>query len=328
MNKLYKILMLTVAAATLFSCAKEVDETSESVQERILKAYVAKYYPDAIRSESGLYIINYQDGTGRQANDTSYVKVEYTITYLNGNYYSYTYDSVAKQLGTYSHGGYYDPHIWSLRTSTQGIVELLSGMHEGGYVKAIIPATLLNEESGMGITSGDGSSKIYEIRMSEVIDDIDQYQIDQLEEFAAIHYPSVQDSTAYGFYYLKTKTNTSDTLENHNTINVRYIGRFLNGTVFDTNIEDSAKKYRIYTSGNEYSALSYEFLDDSTEAMTSNDFVLGFSKALYGMTPGESAVTFFTSDYGYGDNGSSSIPGYVPLCFELWVEANENDEEE
>lgn len=210
-------------------------------------------------------------------------------------------------------------------SSTKGIVELMAGMHEGGYVKAIIPATLLDEESGMEITDGDGSSKIYEIRMLEVIDDIDQYQIDQLEEFASTYYPSVKDSTAYGFYYLKTAVNNSDTLKDRNTINVRYIGKFLNGTVFDTNIEDTAKKYRIYVSGAEYAALSYEFRDDSTEAMTANEFVLGFSKALYGMTPGESAVTFFTSDYGYGDNGNSSIPGYTPLCFKLWIEENEEE---
>lgn len=325
MNTLYKILILALATTAIFSCAQETDESSESVQERILKAYVEKYYPDAIRSGSGLYIIDLQDGTGRQANDTSYVKVEYTITYLNGNYHSYTYDSIAKQLGTYSYGGYYGPRIWSLRSSTKGIVELLKGMREGGYVKAIIPATLLDEESGMEITDSDGSSKIYEIRMLEVIDNIDQYQIEQLEKFASTHYPSVKDSTAYGFFYLKTVTDNSDTLKDNSIINVRYIGRFLNGTVFDTNIKDTAKKYRIYVSGAEYAALSYKYREDSTEAMTSNDFVLGFNKALYGMTPGESAVTFFTSDYGYGDNGNSNIPGFTPLCFELWVEKDEEE---
>lgn len=320
-----KIMILAVSAMTVLSCAKETDESSESVQDRILKAYVEKYYPDAERSASGLYILNSVQGSGRMPADSSYVRVKYAITYLDGSYYSYSYDSIAKQLGTYSHGGYYDPFIWSLSTSSEGIVELLTGMREGGRIKAIIPARLLDEESGMEITQGDGSSKIYDITLVEVIDDIDQYQIGQLEDFASTYYPSITDSTSYGFYYLKTTaTNQTDTLKNSTTLNVRYIGKFLNGTVFDTNIEDTAKKYRIYSSGTQYDAVSYTFLEDSTEAMSENSYVAGFNKALYGMNYGEKAVTFFYSDLGYGDNGNSSIPGFVPLFFELWIEENED----
>lgn len=325
MNTYLKIMALAVSAMTVLSCAKETDESSESVQDRILKAYVEKYYPDAERSASGLYILGSEQGSGRTPADTSYVRVEYTITYLDGSYYSYSYDSVAKQLGTYSHGGYYDPFVWSLSASSTGIVELLTGMREGGWIKAIIPAKLLDEESGMEITQGDGSSKIYDITLVEVIDDIDQYQFDQLADFASTHYPSITDSTAYGFYYLKTAINKTDTLEDNTTFNVRYIGKFLNGTVFDTNIEDTAKKYRIYSSGNEYEAVTYEYMEDSTEAMSENSFVPGFNKALYGMKYGEKAITFFYSDLGYGDNGKGAIPGYVPLFFELWIEEEEEE---
>lgn len=326
MHTYFKIMAVALSAITVLSCAKETEESSESVQDRILKAYVQKYYPDAERSASGLYILSSEPGTGRMPADTSYVRVEYAVTYLDGSYYSYSYDSIAKQLGTYSHGGYYDPYIWFLGTSSQGIVELLTGMREGGRIKAIIPARLLDEESGMEITQGDGSSKIYDITLVEVIDNIDQYQFNQLADFASTHYPSITDSTAYGFYYLKTAINETDTLKDNTSYNVRYIGKFLNGTVFDTNIEDTAKKYRIYSSGAEYEAVTYEYMEDSTEAMNENSFVIGFNKALYGMKYGEKAITFFYSDLGYGDNGNSSIPGFVPLFFELWIEEQETEE--
>lgn len=328
MKTLLKTLIMAAAAAALISCAEEKDESPESVQDRILRAYVEKYYPDAVRNASGLYILDSEEGSGRAAEDTSYVLVEYTITYLNGNYYSYTYDSVAKQIGSYSPGGYYKPRIWSLRASTPGVVELMTGMREGGSVKAIIPAILLDEESGTQITEGDGSSKIYSVKLIEVIDNIDEYQIEQLESFAAANYPEITDSTAYGFYFHKTEVNTEDTLKNGNYINFWYIGKYLDGTVFDTNIEDTAKRHRIYTSGSSYSVSTFTYYADSSEAMTENSYIRGFSKALYSLVYNEKAVTFFYSDLGYGDAGSGSIPGFVPLFFEIWVDKNAAEPEE
>ena len=50
MKTLYRILVIASAAALAFSCAKETDESSDSVQRRILEAYVEKYYPEAVKS--------------------------------------------------------------------------------------------------------------------------------------------------------------------------------------------------------------------------------------------------------------------------------------
>ena len=324
MKTLYRILVIASAAVLAFSCAKETDESSDSVQRRILEAYVEKYYPEAVKKPSGLYIIDTVKGTGRTPVDTSFVLVDYIISYLSGDISGYSGDSVARQLGEFSYSGYYDPRIWDLTSSTTGIVEIVTDMQEGGYTKAIIPAVLLDTESGMEISQGEGSSLIYEIYLRKVIDDIDAYQIEQLEEYAATYFPAITDSTAYGFYYLKTEAHPEDSLTANEIISIRYIGRYLNGTVFDTNIADTARKYRIYTSGGTYSASTYQRFEDSTEAMEQNSFIAGFNKALHGMTYGESAVTFFYSDLGYGDSGSDPIPGYVPLRFDIWVEPEED----
>ena len=99
----------------------------------------------------------------------------------------------------------------------------------------------------------------------------------------------------------------------------------MDGTVFDTNIEDTARKYRIYSSGNTYSALSFQFEAKEDDAIDENSFVQGFTKALWRIGYGGHAVTFFYSNLGYGDNGSGDIPAYVPLFFELWIEEYEED---
>lgn len=321
MKALFYILA-AVTAALAVSCAEEKSESPESVQERIIKAYVEKYYPDAVRSSSGLYTLEKSEGTGRTPLDTSYVLVEYTISYLDGSYSSYTYDSIAKQLGAYTHSGYYDPRIWSLRNSTQGIVELLTGMKEGGSLKAIIPATLLDQESGLEITQGDGSSLIYDIRLLQVIDNIDQYEISEIEDYIQEYYPGIQDSTEYGLYFsILKKGQTQDTLENEDYISLWYIGRYLNGTVFDTNIEDTARKYRIFNGdASSYSSTSFQYYTDMDDAVENNDFVQGFSKALWRMRSGDRGVVIFYSELGYGEDGRGSIPGFVPLRFDIWIE--------
>ena len=57
MNTLNKILILTAAAMTAVSCANDIAESSESVQDRILKAFVEQYYPAAQQTAADLYII-------------------------------------------------------------------------------------------------------------------------------------------------------------------------------------------------------------------------------------------------------------------------------
>ena len=193
-------------------------------------------------------------------------------------------------------------------------------MKEGGMIKAVIPATLLDEESGNEIVHSDGSARIYEFYLREVIDNAYTYQIQQLEEFSYTTYEL--DSTEYGFYFTKNLY-TIDSIESGTSADVRYVGKYLDGTVFDTNVADTAKKYRIYSSSNEYSALSFKYQDSEEETLSSNSFVEGFTKALWRMGYGDHGVAYFYSSLGYGDNGNSSIPGFVPLFFELWIEEHE-----
>lgn len=320
MNAFFPRLLMILAAVPflLLSCAEEIDESSESVQDRILQAYIETHYPDAVPSQSGLYIVDSIPGTGRTPGKSSCVLVDYTVSYLDGTYSSYTYDSLAYQLGTHSNSGYYHPRIWYLGNCASGIVELLTGMKEGGMVKAIIPAVLLDEESSMEIVQGDGSSKIYEIWLREVIDDPYIYQTNQMKNYSTIYF-SGMDSTEYGFYFIKTAS-TMDSITSGTTVNVRYIGKFLDGTVFDTNIADTAKKYRIYNAAATYEASSFKYQDNEDAALDNNSFIAGFSMAAWRMNYGEKAVTFFYSPLGYGDNGSGDIPGFVPLRFEIWIE--------
>lgn len=137
------------------------------------------------------------------------------------------------------------------------------------------------------------------------------------------HY-GVSDTASMHLYIKKIeeKTEETDTVSEGATVKVRYIGRLLNGQVFDTNIQDTAKFYRLYDSDNSYDALNVTFYKtDGEKLLEDNSVVTGFAKAVSMMNYGETAVTLFNSELGYGEKGSSpSIPEYSPLVFWLYIE--------
>lgn len=327
-----------------FSCSKEKDLSEREIQERILDAYIAVNYPNAVKLESGLTIIEVQPGKTDPPKDGEGAYIHYSTYTLEGICQSTTDSVQAKHLGTYSASNYYGPTLFVLNKyyTTEGMIELLKQVGKGGHVKAIIPPWLTgkyNSKSSGKSSSGSQQSMvniIYDIHMGDIVEEITKYQIDSIESYNRIYYPPGIDSTTYGFY-IKNFTHPSgipdkDTVEASTKVNIWYIGRLLDGYVFDTNIRDTAKKYRIYNSSSDYTALTVEIQETaklmnetqkSGSEETSGALILGFCKALKKMTIGDHAVTMFVSGLGYGSEGTmnngSGVPWYSPLRFDIWM---------
>ena len=251
-------------------------------------------------------------------------------------------------LGTYDPGIYYGPSLFILNSScTAGMKELLGKLHQGGTATAIIPPWLTSSGlSGSGYTNKGQQSTtnmIYEINAGIVINDVDKFQKDSLESYSKLNFSPKIDSTALGWYFRNfvhpDGIPAADTVVAGNKVGVWYVGRLLDGYVFDTNIRDTAKKYRIYDSSNDYEPLSVE-MGETYQAMTtygssatSNDtstgsegsqsLIIGFVRAIKNMTYADKGVTFFMSGLGYGSNGQmksgKGVPEYAMLRFDLWV---------
>ena len=77
---------------------------------------------------------------------------------------------------------------------------------------------------------------------------------------------------------------TGDSLEHATTVGAYYIGKFLNGHVFDTNVADTAMKHRIYNSSSDYSVLKVSLPDkeesEESEEQQEGSVVKGFSKCM------------------------------------------------
>ena len=116
---------------------------------------------------------------------------------------------------------------------------------------------------------------------------------------------------------------------NDTTIYINYVGRLLNGKVFDTNVKRVAQDNGL--SGGTYEPVAIQW-GDSYQALqmgdesSSSSMIQGFAMTLWRMHPFGKAIGIFYSNYGYGYSGSgNTIPAYSPLMFEIEVVENPDD---
>lgn len=306
-------------ALVLCSCAEDKNESDRSIQERILDAYIKEKFPQAKKMESGLVMIDFQQGSGEELERRDGGYFEYTTQSLSGDYIETTDEELAKQLGSFSNSNYYGPVLYEMgyKTTYKGLEEVMIGMKIGGKAKFILPPWLSVTGSN-GDRWEESANLIYEIELKEVINNIDIWEADTMRRYAAIHYPGL-DTLSSHFYFKKLHDAKADSLESE-TVQVRYIGRLLDGWVFDTNIADTAKKYGIYDAENDYNALDFKHSNDIETMEQDNSMVTGFCMALKDMSYGDKAFTMFGSKYGYDYTGKDPIGPYQPLIFWLYIE--------
>lgn len=318
-----RIKLLALAAVALVSCAEEKTESNRDIQQMILDAFVEVNYPSAQVKENGIVMIDYQQGRGDTLDMYEGAYFEYTTQSLSGNYAETTDEGLAKVLGTYSNSNYYGPKLFQLgyQSTYAGLEDVMVGMQVGAKAKFILPPWLSYtvDESNWGLAS----SVIYEVELKEVIRNIITWQRDTMKAFADKHYPGL-DTLSSNFYFKKLHDSGADTIDN-GSVSVRYVGRLLDGWVFDTNIADTAKKYGIYDSSNDYEALTVQYSENLETMVEDNSLVKGFCMALKEMSYGDVAFTMFYSEYGYSSSGSGQIGPYQPLTFWLYVEPDKVD---
>ena len=102
------------------------------------------------------------------------------------------------------------------------------------------------------------------------------------------------EKTTSGLRFIRTNDKTvADTLKTGDNVSVKYNGMFLNGKTFDSG-----------TFG---------------VVIGSSSTIAGFSEGINKLKKGEKAKLIFPSIIGYGSKGSSSIPPYTPLMFDIEI---------
>ena len=109
------------------------------------------------------------------------------------------------------------------------------------------------------------------------------------------------DTTATGLYYILETAGTGETVKEGNTVKVKYLGMFLDGTVFD------ASAY--YGDG----TMTYVHKDSDAR------MVQGWEEGIEIMNKGAKAAFLIPSAKGYGPTGNGTIPRNTPLIFIIEV---------
>ena len=323
-----KKIIFVAAILAIAACAKEAGSGKNDSAKREFDAWIAKNHPDIQPTALGSYILEQIPGTGAPVADSAYVRVLNTVTTLDSTVYTTTSEQLARQLGTYHKSFYYGPVFW-YRTGNNlyaGLEELVAGMNVGGAMTVVVPGWLntfnrYDNASGY-IKNVTGNNLIYSFRIVEAMNDEAAWEADSLSRFIAANYPSaVKDTTVDGFWHVVLDPGRpGERYTSDSTVYINYVGRRLDGTIFDTNIADSAKVAGLYSSGSTYSKKKVTLDDDdyTNNQLAGSSVIGGFALALGKLPPGGRILCFFTSANGYGSSSSgSAIPTYCPLCFEI-----------
>ena len=326
---LWSVVLASMLAYMTASCAVDAAEDTQAIQERVFNAYIrANGYGNAETIGDSIYVVERSGaGVGLSPTDSTYAMVRYTAKYPTGEYAAYNYDSIAVHMGTYKKSNFYGSYIWPVKMGyvSDPLSDIVKNMKSGERTVTIVPPWLSNYNSTSAFSS-NSSIVIYDILLEKVIDDVKEYQASVMQEFSDKYFNGM-DTTKTGFYFHKFyKSETEDTIADGSSLQVRYVGRMLDGTVFDTNIEDTAKKYDLWDKSAIYDALTLlYYVNDPEKIAEESSLVQGFCMAFTsGMTYGDKCFIFFDSDLGYGSSGSltdgAGIPPFYPISFEIWIE--------
>lgn len=342
--KKYIIFALSVIA--LASCGRVVATKQHEADKRSFDAWVKVQQekhpsPEYLWQQTSLgsWLLEETAGTGDPVDssvDSLYVRVNYTTRSLDGTITSYTSARIAQQLGTYNESYYYGPKILYLAGTYAGVEEIVNGMRDGGRRKAVVPGWLqtYSRYDSPDKYLNDSTSRspvIYDIELVEHFRNTDEWELDSISRYLVRNFPErygtdagkarADSSGAHGFYYIRTEAPSSQDALIDTTVYVNYIGRLLDGKVFDTNIRDTAIFHGVYSSSREYGPTTVSYGTEWSDIkLDSGSVIEGFARILFGMGPFEKGTGIFYSPLGYSYNGSgSSIPGYAPLRFDIEI---------
>jgi FKBP-type peptidyl-prolyl cis-trans isomerase len=180
------------------------------------------------------------------------------------------------------------PLIYRYGLSNPVFAKLIGFVREGEQAFLILPGTA---QSFAGLPAYTPMKcTIKEIKIVS--------QNDKIDQFIASKGWVVTEKSTDGLRYIRLSNGTGELGASGKSLMLKYTGRFLNGVAFDGNMAKT---------------------DTFTVSFGGTQTVKGFQRGIEKMRTGEKAVLVFPSTLGYGEKGSSSIPGFTPLVFELYL---------
>lgn len=155
---------------------KEIDETKielielEKQEFDTIDSFILSHSLNAKKQESGLYFINIVEGKGVKADFGDEVKVNYSVSTLDGKIIDTNILPIAKKAKIHIDSRKYEPFSFYLGDDgvIAGWTEGISLMKQGGSAKFIIPSKLAYGSKAFGPIKPN-STLIFEVTLIEVI---------------------------------------------------------------------------------------------------------------------------------------------------------------
>lgn len=337
-------LLTLVAAAGFTACAEKVDIDMTIEEQQSLDAWVAKHVnkngPRAVRQENGLWveIDNYGDTESLATNDTvTWVKYNFTLRDMTGNVIFSRYEDVAKWQGTHTKYTHYVPdyifcgdYAANLLEGTHYVMRNTLTNHDGTEFNLhvgtkgtlYIPSALAYGATGTSNDAGYGGQyslngsvpSIIDFEIVHVTKDPVKDEEQAVSDFIAAtgNWKPVNDTLDYLYVDKRFRlpegetAYQGDSIKIDSTVKIWYVGKFLDGFVFDTNI-DSIKRRVFGEVQSTGEALDFTVKESGKSADESGDEGSGYINAWNYTIPhllkGQWARIVATSFYCYGSTG-------------------------
>ncbi len=341
MKKFIKTVAYIALTLAVAGCAKAVAEGPNEANKRYFDAWVELNHKGLQPSGLGIYVLENTEGTGNLVKKDGFAYVEYTKTDLEGNISDYTDKVTAKQLGVYDTTYYYGPRVLTTidQTIPTGVLDALVGMKVGGRKKVVIPSWLMTyyvygSKDEYLANASNTSNAIYDLEVTAYTDSIPEYEDMLIKEyifknqniFRDYVHPT-QEDTAFYYQCITKPEKDAKPFPSDTSIYINYTGKLLNGLVFDTTDEKTAKDNGLYSSSRTYEPVEVTWGETYDKIkMGESEISKGFALTLWQMRAFEKGIGVFYSPLGYSYSGSgNSIPGYAPLVFEIEIVAKPED---
>jgi len=119
------------------------------------------------------------------------------------------------------------------------------------------------------------------------------------------------NKTASGLRYIITKPGSGPAIALNDTAVVRYVGRFFNGKIFDTNIKAEAEKAKQVNPQAPYEPIRF--------AVGQRSVIQGWDEGMQLLNKGAKASFVIPSNLAYGEQGNPPVGPFTPLTFDVEI---------
>tara|TARA_B100000795_G_C22752406_1_gene420015 strand:- start:53 stop:883 length:831 start_codon:yes stop_codon:yes gene_type:complete len=207
-------LYLFLSIFIFLACSNNETSFDQQTEADIIQ-YIQDNNLDATKTDSGLYYVMNNEGTGATPLGNSDVTIVYKGTFLDGTVFG---ESDSDGIS-----------IW-LSEVILGLKEGLQLFKEGGEGILMIPSNLGYGDNGRGTIPG-GTVLVFEIKLVEIIDYEAKNEADIIEYIEENDLDASRTNS--GLYYVINEEGTGTTPTSSSNVTVAYKGYFLDGTVFD-----------------------------------------------------------------------------------------------